>query len=263
MVRDPREGVAPDGSIVTGADRRAVPPEFEPVLAALSARLAEWPAVTAYLYGSVATGQARAGRSDVDVLTVGLPEERALSIGSELSGRFADLCREVAIAAASPDDLTADGDEAYGMRVFVKHYCTRLSGPDRARGLPRFRADASAARGFNGDVDRHLATWRRAVDQRDPELLGRQVARKTLLAAAGLVSVLDSTWTTDRELAVDRWASHRPEAAAGLRQLRSWAAVESSADHESVVAVLAPGGLVEQVVEDFRAAVGLWSPPRR
>jgi hypothetical protein len=37
-------------------------------------------------------------------------------------------------------------------------------------------------------------------------MLGRRVARKTLLAVAGLVSVHDTTWTTDREGATQRWS---------------------------------------------------------
>lgn len=90
-MRDFREGVASDGSIVTGVSRRAAPPAFEPVLADPAETLAMWPAVSSYLYGSVATGQACVGRSDVDFLTVGFPAERtvrrvARGFGSSRSG---------------------------------------------------------------------------------------------------------------------------------------------------------------------------------
>ncbi|MCM0638919.1 hypothetical protein [Cellulomonas wangsupingiae] len=37
-----------------------------------------------------------------------------------------------------------------------------------------------------------------------------RVARKTLLAVAGLVSVHDHTWTTDRSRAVRRWCEIEP-----------------------------------------------------
>ncbi len=258
-MRDPREGVAPDGTIVTGVDRRAVPPAYESVLTALQEALAAWPTVSSYLDGSVATGQARPGRSDDDVLTVGLPRDRAADLGRALTGRFAGLAREVALAPAQPADLVGDDDPAYGMRVFVRHYCVHLGGPEQAPG-GSFRADARAARGFNGDIDHHLRRWRR--DRTDPDVLGRRIARKTLLATAGLVSVLDSTWTTDRALAADRYRRHRPDLADGLAVLLAWSDDESTADTRPVREVLAPDGVVAQLVADVAARVGLWrSPP--
>lgn len=257
-MRDPREGVTADGSIVTGVHRRAVPAVFEPVLRAVGEELAGWPAVTSYVYGSVATGQARIGRSDVDLLAVGLPAERAAEIGQALTVRFTGLCREVAIGAAQADDLVGEDDAAYGMRVFLRHYCAPLAGPAAADQGPAFPADARAARGFNGDIDRHLAGWREAAADADPEALGRVVARKTLLATAGLVSVLDRTWTTDRALAADRLGVHRPELADGLRQLLAWATDATVAGRPGLQAALAPAGTVERVVAEFRAVIGLW-----
>lgn len=258
-MRDPQEGVTADGSIVTGVNRRAVPAVFKPVLRAVGGELAAWPAVTSYVYGSVATGQAQLGRSDVDLLTVGLPAERAAEIGRALSVRFTGLCREVAIGAARADELLGEDDAAYGMRVFVRHYCAPLAGPTAADPGPAFPADARAARGFNGDIDSHLARWREAAPDADPEALGRVVARKTLLAAAGLVSVLDRTWTTDRALGADRLGVHRPDLADGLRQLLAWMTDESIADRSALQAALQPAGPVEQVVTQFRAVIGLWS----
>jgi hypothetical protein len=261
-VRDPREGVGADGTIVTGVDRQAVPAAFEPVLHALAEELAAWPGVTSYVYGSVATGQAQIGRSDVDLLTIGLPAERAVQLGGALSDQFAGLCREVAIGPAQADDLIGDDDAAYGMRVFLRHYCAPLQTPAGREPGPAFPADARAARGFNGDIDRHLARWREAATDADPAALGRGVARKTLLATAGLVSVLDGTWTTDRALGADRFAVHRPELADGVRRLLAWATDEVAADGPELQATLAPSGIVESVVAEFRAVIGLWAGTR-
>ena len=257
-MRDPGEGVGSDGSIVTGISRRAVPSAFEAVLADLAERLAAWPAVSSFVYGSVATGQARLGSSDVDLITVGLPAEQAGELGNELSARFADLCREVAIGPAQVEDLLGSQDSAYGMRVFVKHYCVHLGGPDPSAELDAFPADARAARGFNGDIDRHLAVWREAAAAGDPVKLGRRVGRKTMLATAGLVSILDSTWTTDRELAAIRYATHRPDLGDDLRMLLAWATDETVADRQTVLAALAPEGVVGQIVAEFRTVIGLW-----
>jgi uncharacterized protein len=52
---DPGEGVAPGGTIRTGAHRERVPATFEPVLADAVASAGE-PAASLYVYGSVANG---------------------------------------------------------------------------------------------------------------------------------------------------------------------------------------------------------------
>jgi hypothetical protein len=148
-MRDPAEGVSPTGMIVTGARRECVPQAFERVLSAVAGELSAMAGeVSLYVYGSVATGTARVGSSDVDFLTVGLPAPRAKAIGISMSDQFATLCRGVELAPAQPEDLVGDNDAAYGNRVFLRHYCVHLQGPDRQADLPTFRADARAARGF-------------------------------------------------------------------------------------------------------------------
>jgi uncharacterized protein len=257
-VRDPGEGVAPDGTITTGAARSRVPPRFEPVLsAAARAITAAAPGASAYLYGSVATGQARLAQSDVDLLTVGLEPGRAARLGRQLSGPFSDLCRAVEFAPAAPGDLAGESDEAYGFRVFLRHYCVHLAGPDPARGLPRFPADARAARGFNGDLARHAAAWRDALAAgAEPGRLGRTLARKTLLAVAGLVSIHDATWTTDRALAARRWAEIEPGLRPALQDLLGWTDGLAPPGGPAVRRML--DSAVPRITGAFAAAIGLW-----
>ncbi len=188
MVLDPDEGMAADGTIVTGVARARVPFEFEPVLQAVVDQV---DAGSLYLYGSVATGRARPGLSDLDLLSVGFEGE---AVAREMSRRFAKLVRGVEISGLAAGDLIGEGDEAYGNRVFLRHYCVHLAGPDLTEAWPSFPADARAARGFNGDIAAHLEAWRHSgIDG-----LARRMARKTLLALTGLVSVHEGIWTTDR-----------------------------------------------------------------
>lgn len=91
-VADPGEGLAPDGTILTGAHRDRVPAAFEPVLADAVAFLGEAGA-SLYVYGSVANGTVRPGSSDVDLLSIGLPD--AAILGQRLSAQYADRCRGV------------------------------------------------------------------------------------------------------------------------------------------------------------------------
>jgi uncharacterized protein len=216
--------------------------------------------VSLYLYGSVATGTARVGSSDVDFLTVGLPAARAKALGMSMSDQFATLCRGVELAPAQPEDLVGDTDAAYGSRVFLRHYCVHLQGPDRQDGLPTFRADVRAARGFNGDIARHLRHWRADVSdaEQTAAMLGRRVARKTLLAVSGLVSVHVTIWTTDREGAAQRWSVIDPPLSAPLAKLVAWSEGHLQPTTTEVQAALAPGGVVDQVTRAFENSIGLW-----
>ena len=265
VVRDPGEGVAADGTITTSADRSLVPERFWPALhaavAAIAATASDVPsapsAPSVYVYGSVATGQARTARSDVDLLTVGLAPSRAAELGRELSRPFGGLCRGIEIAAMMPGDLAGETDEAYGNRVFLRHYCVHLAGHDHARGLPRFPADARAARGFNGDIGRHAARWRDALDAGDEaQPLGRRLARKSLLTVAGLVSVHDATWTTDRALAADRWADIDPELRAALPELLAWSDGRVLPGRRDVQRMLDVA--IARIVAAFADTIGLW-----
>jgi hypothetical protein len=254
---DPGEGVAADGTILTGAHRRRVPAAFEPVLADAVASAGDSGA-SLYVYGSVAAGTARPGSSDVDLLAIGLPD--AVIVARRLSARYAEICRAVEIARAAPGDLDGDGDAAYGYRVFLRHYCVHLVGPDPAAGLPAFPADVRAARGFNGDIGWHVQRWREDLEAGTAaDRLGVRIARKTLLAVAGLVSVHDQTWTTDRSRAARRWGEIEPGLAAHLRQLHSWVSAERRPADEEVERALAGDGIAEAIVERFASRIGLWA----
>jgi uncharacterized protein len=261
-VADPREGVAGDGTIRTGAHRGRVPAAFKPVLADAVALIGGGGA-SLYVYGSVAVGTVRPGSSDVDLLSIGLRD--AAVVGQSLSARYADLCRGVEIAAAEAGDLVGDTDAAYGFRVFLRHYCVHLAGPDPSAALPAFPADARAARGFNGDIAQHQRRWRRELESGTvaADLLGVRVARKTLLAVAGLVSVRDHTWTTDRSRAARRWSELEPDLAVPLGRLLSWANAERRPSCEDVGRALADDGLVDAIVERFGRVIGLWTDDSR
>jgi uncharacterized protein len=249
---DPDEGVAADGTIRTGARRDRVPALFEPVLTDAIAFL---DGASLYVYGSVANGTARPGSSDVDLLSMDL--DGAAAIGQRLSARYADRCRGVEVGAATAADMAGDSDAAYGLRIFLRHYCVHLAGLDPSAALSAFPADTRAARAFNGDIGQSLARWREPgtvlTDQ-----LGVRLGRKTLLAVAGLVSVHDRTWTTDRSRAARRWSEVEPGLATQLGRLHDWATGERRPSGEEVGEALADDGIVAAIVERFSSLIGLW-----
>jgi hypothetical protein len=255
---DPDEGVAADGTIRTGARRDRVPAAFEPVLADAAA-FADGSGASLYVYGSVANGTVRPGSSDVDLLSIGLPGAAAL--GQRLSARYGDRCRGVEVAAAAATDLAGDTDAAYGYRVFLRHYCVHLAGPDPSAALPAYPADVRAARGFNGDIGQHLARWRHELESGTlaADQLGVRVARKALLAVAGLVSIHDHTWTTARSRAVQRWSELRPDLAVHLGRLLCWTVGDRDPSAAEVRSALADDGIVDAIVESFAHLIGLWA----
>jgi uncharacterized protein len=251
-MHDPREGVTPQGMIRTGAARCAIAPVYAQVLRAAARAVAG--RATLSVYGSVATGAAVVPTSDVDLLSVGLPVHEAERISADLSARFRDRCREVSLAPASWEDLEADSDEGYGLRVFLRHYCVHLVGADPAAGLPEYRADARAARGFNGDIARHVERWRSELEgDADVALLGTRIARKTLLAVAGLVSVRNATWSTDRRACAARWNELEP--GIPVDTLVAWLDTPPR-ERAAVRGVLQ--GPVAAVVQVFGSEIGLW-----
>ena len=263
---DPGEGVDLDGTIRTGVDRSKVPFAFEPLLVACAKAVSDArPSASLYVYGSVATGMARRATSDVDLLSVGLPPLHAASLAQQLSERFWGFRRGVEIGAARPTDFDGEGDEVYGNRVFLRHYCVHLVGPDATRDVPAFPADRRAARGFNGDLAQHRRRWddelrAQSVDDLPGAVaLGRRIARKSLVAVAGLVSIHDDTWTTDRNSAAERWTQVRPELSGALALLRNWSDSSAVATVDELDVMLSAGGAIDSVIADFQELIGLWA----
>jgi hypothetical protein len=264
-MRDPGEGLTEDGFIRTGVSRVKVPLAFEPVIAdaiaafgGLHRDATAAPDAALLLYGSVATGMAQPGRSDVDLIAIGVDPGHAEALARELSMAYRNICREVAVGAAERRDYEKAGDEAYGIRVFFRHYCVPLVGQSPVRAID-FLGDVRAARGFNGDIRRALARWRQSRREELP-LLARQIGRKTLLAAAGLVSIAESGWTTDRGTAAAHWRAHRPELASDLAKLLDWSE-GAPAVAQDVADALAEDGVVSHICRDFADRIGLWDPP--
>jgi hypothetical protein len=249
-----------EGMITTGARRDKISVEFSPVLERAIAHLKALEGThSLYVYGSVATGSARTGSSDVDLVTIGLDAATSRGVGEMLTAEFSSLCRGVEIGPAQLSDYEGFDDQAYGNRVFLRHYCVHLSGPDVGQGLSDFPADEAAARGFNGDIGLRANQWRTEVlCTTDLALLGRRIARKTLFAVAGLVSIHDSTWTTDRVAAAQRWGLIRPRLAASLEKLIDWGSGGSSRPSQSEIQN-SLDGVVADVVDEFGSGIGLWS----
>lgn len=229
MTRDPAEGVDADGVIVTGAARERIPPTYRPVVADCTAELQESfgdRLHSLYLYGSVATGQARPGVSDLDLIAVWAHDANPAevhAVEATLSARHAHVVRDVGISSAALVEVLADDRDGLGWRCFLRHYGVWLAGRDLRPQLPPCRASRAVADAFNDDVHALVQRWRtelaQAQDTSEVAAIARAAARKLLLVTATLESVEHGGWTTDRATGARLLARHHPQ----------WAAVAESA----------------------------------
>jgi hypothetical protein len=100
-----------------------------------------------------------------------------------------------------------------------------------------------------------------AGDGVDLTELATRIARKTLLAVAGLVSMPAATWSTDRRTSGRRWDVL--ERGAPVETLTEWLDAPPS---DGVAVCDALEGPVAQVVQPFRSECGLWrahDPPQQ
>lgn len=206
MTRDPAEGVDADGFVVTGAAAANIPAVYRPVLddcvATLTAAFGDR-LDGLYLYGSVATGQARPPHSDLDLLALWTSTvDDAADVVAALSTRHGAVVREVGLAQGTVRALAEEAD-----RCFLKEYCLPLAGRDRRPDLARCRPSRALADGFNGDLAGWVQRLRSTVDGRDPV----RVARRLLLAVATIESVSHASWSTDRATGAALLAEHHPQ----------------------------------------------------
>jgi predicted nucleotidyltransferase len=247
MTRDPAEGVDAAGLIVTGAGLDRVPLAYRPVVADCTALIGDAFGRRLhglYLYGSVATGQARTPDSDLDLLAVwAAPVDAAevASVESALSDRHAAVVRDVSLATASLADVRADDRAGLGWRCFLRHYCVGLAGTDLRPALPPRRPSRAVADALNDDVGELLRAWRAELATTTSTAIARAAARRLLLVAATLESVEHGGWTTDRATAAALLAQHHPEWADVAAQALEWCADPGQPTTEDVERLLSLG----------------------
>lgn len=232
MARDPLEGIAADGFITTGADPANIKAPYDTIIddATITVRdeLGE-DLHSLYLYGSIATGQARPPQSDVDLLAVVFSKVAAgmcAHISSALSGRYDDLVRTVWIAPTALDDVL-DEDQGLAERCFIKHYCVHLTGHDLRPSLPRCTFSAELARAFNSDLASHLEEGLRRLETAgDPAgitNIAQTSSKRLLMAAAVALSTTRGRWSTDRGLGRQLLVEDYPERAEQTGLAHRWA----------------------------------------
>ncbi|MEU1296901.1 nucleotidyltransferase domain-containing protein [Streptomyces sp. NPDC005840] len=228
-------GLDAQGYIAREGSLARVPAVFRPVVAHARDRLLDSfgnRLHSAYLYGSVPRGTARAGRSDLDLL-VALREEPTAA--DRETARVLDAAVDREFPEVDGVDTLVHGrarllsdDETYDLGWFVACLCTPLLGDDLGEYLPRYRPDARLAAGTNGDLAALLPGWRRrvlaAADAGESEAavaerraLVRSLSRRLVRTGFTLVMPRWNGWTSDLTEMAEVFGTYYGERAADLR----------------------------------------------
>jgi hypothetical protein len=222
----------PEGYIRPEANLANVQPEYQGVPDAAAALLAEafGPRLhSAYLYGSVARGNAVPGRSDVDLIAV-LPAAptdedrvRADRVERALVERFPVLS-SAGVGLTHLQEIRSPA-QRYSGQVFLRELAVCIFGQDLRPGLPRTKPSAAVAAGFHADTHAVFARAREtlAAASTDPEVIRRvcrMASKKMVQVGFAVVMAREGVWATvleDQAAAVGtafpRWAEAARRAA--------------------------------------------------
>jgi predicted nucleotidyltransferase len=197
----------PEGYIRPEADLGNVQAEYQGVPTAAADLLADEfgsQLHSAYLYGSVARGDAVPGRSDIDLLAVLLADPadedrvRAHRVEQALVERFPVLI-SAGIGLTSLQEVRSPA-QRYGLQVFLRELAVCICGQDLRPGLPRTKPSAAVAAGFHDGTHAVLARARESLaTSTDHEVIRRvcrMTSRRMVQVAFAVVMAREGIWAT-------------------------------------------------------------------
>lgn len=166
-----------------------------------------------YVYGSVATGLAVPGRSDLDLSLIlrGPPSERD-SCCIEGVRRKIEAAHPV-VSKVDFDigllDEVSSADARMAWRYWLKHHCRCIVGKNLAEGVPPFRPSRTLALAVNEDFEHVLGKYLNALAAAQSgavaDRLMREASRKLIRSTNVLRNEADPDWPETLEEHVARF----------------------------------------------------------
>ncbi|MEU2071385.1 nucleotidyltransferase domain-containing protein [Streptomyces anulatus] len=213
----------PDGHLINLADIGKVGPEWRPVMMSLVDEYrSRYPDLASvYVRGSVATGTAVLGRSDVDLVGVTREEHQVdRTWVREASERT--LVRHAAVIdidLAITSVAAVLGDRKSGF--YIKTQSALVHGEDFAPRIAPYRIGPEAfSHLFNLELD--LKTVRDAVQGTSDSFartLIMRLVKRVLRAGLELVAERQQVYTRDPDMCCDIFGAHYPEHAVSMREI--------------------------------------------
>ena len=245
-----RFGVDKNGAIITEVSLDKVTEQFKPIVDdVLTTVVKDFSSEleSVYLYGSIATGKAIEGKSDLDILIV-LKEKASKELGAEISAlenrlteKYASMLRGVGLAVTNIDEVKSE-TEASGLMCFIKHLCVCIYGNDLARNVSAFKPTKEVANGFSSDFSDKLEAFKKklattTLSEDEMKTQSQAFAKRMIRTSFSLVIPRSQSWTTDLKKSTDTFSYYYPEKAKEIRVALQWSE-EGSADVQEVTGFL-------------------------
>ncbi|WP_298958205.1 nucleotidyltransferase domain-containing protein [uncultured Roseibium sp.] len=172
-----------------------------------------------YIYGSIATGKAVAGRSDLDLTLIlnKAPSKHDSDLIESKRRNFEianPIVSKVDFGIGFLEDIVSV-DASLAWRYWLKHHCRCIAGEDLAEDIPLFRPSRSLALEVNGDFEQVLGKYHRLLLVSRPASnngrLVREASRKLIRSTNMLRKDRDIDWPDTLEEHVARFQGLFPD----------------------------------------------------
>ncbi|MGD0729351.1 MAG: nucleotidyltransferase domain-containing protein [Candidatus Micrarchaeaceae archaeon] len=248
-------GVDRNGFIITEVSIKKISPIYKHVVTCVSDIILSKYAKdieSIYLYGSVVTGKAIKGKSDLDILLVfknnpnGIVAKNVKTLEKNLSKKYINILRGIGLAITSIQEVK-NPKEKYGLLCFIKHLCVCIYGNDITVNIPKFKPTKAVAKGFNGDIAEKLEINRRKflkhLTTSEIKKLSQETSKRIIRTGFSLVMPRTKSWTTNLQKSVDTFIYYYPEKKAEMTKALEWSKA---------------GTVNKQAIIDFIDSFGLW-----
>lgn len=214
-------GVDRKGYIVNNAAKKNIDSSYKQLIKEVQSEIKETVGNqmhSLYLYGSVATGNAKIRTSDIDFLLLfhRKPTKKTLAgvknIELKFSEKYKKLVREVGISTSYTSEVNKD---KYGLGCFIKHLCILLYGENYSNKFSSFKPSKLVASAFNGDIKKASRTYATKITKtdnpKDIQLFCSQISRKYIRTGFSLVTEREQSWTTDLTDSYNAFIKYYPE----------------------------------------------------
>lgn len=221
-------GVDKNGLIITEVGLNKIKPAFKKVLDTIKDEVISKfgdQIHSLYLYGSVATGEARIKSSDLDLLLV-LHQKPTSKIKNEvtvfqnyLTKIHSSTFRDVGISLTHANEVKKD---TYGWGCFIKHLCVCLAGENLGKNLPKFKPSKKVAKAFNGDIEKHIKTvleqLKSTQNPQEVRVICSGTMRKIVRTGFCLVMEQEQSWTTDLKKSYEIFSKYYPKQSVNMKK---------------------------------------------
>ncbi len=227
-------GVDKNGFIVTEVSTSKVKPIFRPVVKyVLDTIIKQFDSQLdgVYLYGSVATGKAIKGKSDLDILLVfkhgpsKAITDNINKLEKLLSKKYSTLLRGVGLATTSVQEIMSP-KEKYGFLCYIKHLCVCIHGNDLTKKVSKYKPTKAVAKGFNGDIAKKLgsskAKLQKSTKKQEIANQSQEIGKKIIRSGFSLVMPRAKSWTTNLQKSVDTFIHYYPDKAEDMIKVLEW-----------------------------------------